>query len=159
MKISLVLASLIALAPMATTTAFSATAEAPAAISDDMVTASYALLNITDDALDVATQYSREDGIKGTVAGSQLNDLIDDTKALKRSAVRLSQLLDEGASGDAIQEELDTLEVKYRTVYRASAKVSLQLYSQLKTTEGYFLRTAYTKIRSRYVYLQAQLAN
>lgn len=159
MKNSLILASFIALAPMATTSAFSATSETPAAISVSMVNASLALANITDDALDVATPYSWEDGINGTYAGSYLNDLIGDTEALKRSARNLSFLLDDGASGDAIQDELDNLEVKFQNAYRASAKVQTQLYSQLKTTEGYFLRSAYTKIRSRYVYLQAQLAN
>lgn len=159
MKISLILASLIALAPMAAPSAFSAPSEAPASISDAMVTASYALINVTDDAYELALQYARADGIKGTTAGSYLNDLIADTNALKHSAQRLSQLLEEGASGDAIQAELDTLELKYQASYRGSSKVSTQLYSQIKTTEGYQLRAAYTKIRSRYVYLQAQLAD
>lgn len=158
MKISIALAALIALSPLAAPSAFSAVSSAPEAISDDMVTASYALANISDDALDLATQYSRAAGIQGTTAASYLGDLILDTNALKHAAQRLSIALEDGASAEDIQDELDIIEVKYQAVNRGSSKVSLQLYSQKKTLEGYQLRSAYTKIRSRYVYLQAQLA-
>jgi hypothetical protein len=158
MKISIALAALIALAPLAAPLALSAESNAPEAISDDMITAAYALSNISDEALDLATQYSRAAGIQGTTAGSYLANLIADTNALKHAAQRLSIALEDGASAEDIQHELTIIEVKYQAVYRGSSKVSTQLYSQMKTLEGYQLRAAYNKIRSRYVYLQARLA-
>ncbi|MBC7660003.1 MAG: hypothetical protein H7249_09870 [Chitinophagaceae bacterium] len=160
MKITLALVSLLALslAPHAhAAQSLSHPGElvlAPAVISTDMVNAAYALENITGAAETLATKYLRTSGIQGTAAASYLGDLLNDTTALKHSAVRLAILLDQDGSSAAIDAELDTLEIKYLAVNRESQKVSTQLYSQGKTLEGYQLRSAYTKIRSRYVYLQ-----
>ncbi len=158
MKISIVLAGLIALAPLSFSTAFGAVTYTDAAFEHDAIDAAWALYNITDDALDLAGQSARADGIQGTTAASYLSDLIQDTNALKHAAQRLASNLENHASSEAIQGELNIIETKYQDVNRGSTKVSTQLYSQLKTSEGYQLRSAYVKVRSRYVYLQAQLS-
>jgi len=158
MKISIILASLIALAPLSASIANAETSIAPAYSNQEMIDATWALANVTDDALDLASEFSRDHGIQATAAGSYINDLIGDTNALKHAVQRLADKLTNHAPRHEIQNELNTIETKYQAVNRNSTKVSTQLYSQLKTLEGYQLRTAFTKIRSRYVYLQAQLA-
>ena len=158
MKTSIALVSLLTFAPFAranVTAANSTTAEAR--FSDEAVSIGYALAHVTEDALDLAIQYSRAGGIQGTVAGSELGDLINDTEVLHHSAVRLSILLDDNASDEAVRAEIAMLEIKYQAVTNGCAKIFLQLNSQGKVTEAYQLRSAYANIRGRYVYLKGQL--
>ncbi|MES2745990.1 MAG: hypothetical protein V4655_11215 [Bdellovibrionota bacterium] len=123
----------------------------------EQATAAWALFNVTGDALGLAEDYKDNEGIGNTTAGSYLNDLANDTRPLKDAARRLAGLLERNAPRWEIDNELRIIEERYLDTRSGNQKASTQLYVQGKPNEGYQIRTAYTKIRSRWVYLQGLL--
>jgi hypothetical protein len=127
-------------------------------ISEDTVKVAYALGNTSEDALKVAEGLAKANGIQGTYAGFYLNNLVNDTELLLVHAHELALLVDADRHDDnAVARKLEQVSLYYNRTSDGSEKVASYLYPLNKTSEAYRLKAAYTKIRTRFVYLQNAL--
>lgn len=149
------LASL-AIAPIAATFSSPVFAgEVPA----ETVQVGYALGNVAEDALDLASSYERLPAVQGTNAAYYLHQLVDDNDLLVIKAHELALLLDaDYPDHAAIAAKWGQVTTSYNRVKNGADKAVQQLFAQSLTTQGYQLKAAYTKVRSRYVYLQSAIA-
>lgn len=127
------------------------------ATAEQKATAAWALYNVAGDALDLANDYRDNPGIGNTTAGVYLTDLANDTKPLRAAAAKLANLLEDKGPQKDIEAQLKIITARYADVRNGNQKASTQLYVQGFANEGYQIRTAYTKVRSRWVYLQGLL--
>lgn len=147
------LASLAAM-PLAAVESRASAAEIP----HETVQVGYALGNVAEDALDLARAYERDAAIHASNAGYYLRELIDDNELLVIHAHELALLLDvEYPNHVAIANKFAQVSNSYNRVKSGSEKAVQYLHAQGRTTEGYQLRAAYTKVRTRYVYLQGAI--
>lgn len=119
--------------------------------------AAWALYNVSGDALDLANDYRDNPGIGNTTAGTYLTELAADTRPLRTAAGKLAALLRDGGSQADIDAQLKIIKDRYADVRGANTKAANQLAIQGFIHEGTQVRNAYTKVRSRWVYLQGLL--